>query len=185
MRILVFLFVFLAFVHGAKYIEYKKQDLVPLITEKPTFLFLSSSTCGHCSSFDSTFDRLAETVDSIQFVKITCELHKDECDMFQVKEYPTLKFVKTGGRVYEYTKDRNEFKIKDWLKGEYASDPSKPLEGFETWMEFITNFVGKWYHILSVETMILYWERPYLIYGSIVLGLSMGVGLSYLVINKR
>lgn len=75
-------------------------------------------------------------MEHVQFIKVTCELQKEICDNFKIEEYPTLKYV-LNGRVYEYKKDRNEFLIKDWIKGEYKQSESKPLQGFETWMYVI------------------------------------------------
>lgn len=75
--------------------------------------------CGHCKTLEPEYIKAAEILkndnSSIRLAKIDATENTDLANLYDVKGYPTIKFIKNGERI-EYTGGRTAVEIVQWLK---------------------------------------------------------------------
>jgi len=62
--------------------------------------------CGHCKKLAPVWEELAQKAGNIKVGKIDCTIEKDLASRFEIRGYPTIKYVKDG-QVYAYSGPRS------------------------------------------------------------------------------
>lgn len=72
--------------------------------------------CGHCKKMAPTWEEIAAPLAARNVVvsEVDCTVHKDVCDAFGVRGYPTLKAVR-GDRVVDYSGSRDADALTAWF----------------------------------------------------------------------
>lgn len=76
-------------------------DSVVLNSGIPTILDIYASWCGHCKKLSPVWDQLADAFKDkpVQVVKIDGDIHREVSSKFDVKSFPTLKYINAQGEV--------------------------------------------------------------------------------------
>lgn len=90
--------------------------------------------CGHCKKLAPTWEELAKSAKGkFNVAKVDCTVEKASCSRFEIKGFPTVKFVK-GGKVYDYKDARTVEAFTAFATGGYSAatnkdvPPPKPAE---------------------------------------------------------
>ena len=95
--------------------DYKTNKM---LTDKGTFVKFYAPWCGHCKKLAPEWDQAFRENKDINFIKIDCtdDASKPVCtEMFNVRGYPTLYFLKDG-LSYEYKGQRKLAAIVEFAK---------------------------------------------------------------------
>jgi thioredoxin domain-containing protein 5 len=57
--------------------------------------------CGHCKKLAPTWEELAKGAKDFKVGKVDCTVEKTSCSRFEVRGFPTIKFIKDG-KYYDY-----------------------------------------------------------------------------------
>ena len=107
--------------------------------------------CGHCKSLEPEYKKAAEILmeenSSIRLAKIDATENLDLAESFEVKGYPTLKFLKNGERI-DYTGGRTSLEIVQWLKKKTGPSSAQlntvaEVEQFKTNSNFVIVYFGR------------------------------------------
>lgn len=90
--------------------------------------------CGHCKKLEPIYDEIAATLKGeINVAKIDVPANRDLGTRFEIKGFPTLKFL-SKGKVYTYKGKRTVDDIIEFVRGGYqiqaSEDVSPPLGVF-------------------------------------------------------
>lgn len=65
--------------------------------------------CGHCQRLAPVWDELGKnlgSIDNVRISKIDCTQHKNVCNQFDIKGYPTLLWIEDGRKIEKYQGQR-------------------------------------------------------------------------------
>ena len=96
--------------------------------------------CGHCKRFIPIFDEASKysMLSSYSFIKVQCSDHKEVCEHFEVRKYPTIKVYIRG--VEQSTEpNREKYQLIDFLYKISTSSYIK-IESNEELSNFISNY---------------------------------------------
>lgn len=74
--------------------------------------------CGYCKKLAPTWEKLADSLHfstNVRVSQIDCTEHKDVCQRFEVKGYPTLLWIVDGQKVEKYSGDRSIEDLKAYV----------------------------------------------------------------------
>lgn len=113
--------------------------------------------CGHCKKLTPIWDELSD-VESLKqdflVAKVDCTQHKDICQRFGIRSYPTLKLF-ANRQVYDYNGGRTLDELKSFLEGSSFGEgkgvPKPPswLESQMTQNPILKELVDDYDHIVS------------------------------------
>jgi len=107
--------------------------------------------CGHCKSLEPEYKKAAEILlnenSSIRLAKIDANENTEIANLYEVKGYPTIKFLKNGERI-EYNGGRTAVEIVQWLKKKTGPssvqlDTVADVEKFKTNSDYVFVYFGR------------------------------------------
>eukprot|EP01080_Neovahlkampfia_damariscottae_P011346 gene11346-4514_t len=124
------------------------------IFETQTFVKFYSPNCGYCKQMQPEWKKLSEKLkgSSVRVAEIDCTVHKDPCERFEIKGYPTLKlfyentFVNYGGREPRTLDSFEKFAKQGWKEKKRKIKP-EVRTGFQ--------FNWKWFALAIVLASVL------------------------------
>jgi protein disulfide isomerase len=100
-------------------LELGSSNFADAISTHPhVFVLFYTKWCAHCRKFYPKFDAVGEVIGerhlSITLAKVNVDAHPGLAEQYSVEQYPSFKFF-SGGKVIDYTSDRDEARMMDWL----------------------------------------------------------------------
>jgi len=106
--------------------EEKKNAVVSLTQEtfdaelakKPMAVKFFAPWCGHCKRLAPTWEEFAAANKDADFLvaEVDCTVQKDICNKYQIRGYPTIKYLRAGEAPVEYSGARTKDAFQTWVK---------------------------------------------------------------------
>lgn len=80
--------------------------------------------CGHCQKLAPIWEELAQSLESdnsVGIAKVDCTQHRNVCNQFDVKGYPTLLWIEDGKKIDKYQGARAQENLKTYIKEKMGS----------------------------------------------------------------
>ena len=98
---------------------FKNADLSGL-----TIVLFYAPWCGHCKKLMPEFDEFAKEKKGdkkIKIIKVDCVENTKMAKKYGIESFPTIKCLKDGKQVSEYTGERTKLALKKWFEEIKAS----------------------------------------------------------------
>lgn len=83
------------------------------------FIKFYAPWCGHCQKLAPVWEELAQSFESdnnVGIAKVDCTQHRNVCNQFDVKGYPTLLWIEDGKKIDKYQGVRAHENLKLYIK---------------------------------------------------------------------
>lgn len=81
--------------------------------------------CGYCKKLAPTWEKLAESLHfttNVRVSQVDCTEHKEVCQRFEVKGYPSLLWIVDGQKIEKYSGDRSIEDLKSYVSRQLGVD---------------------------------------------------------------
>lgn len=99
-------------------VELNADNFEGAISSGVTFVKFFAPWCGHCKNLAPTWKDLAKQYDdipSVKIAKVDCTQHKELCQQYKVRGYPTLMVFKNGEKESDYSGGRDLSALSQFL----------------------------------------------------------------------
>lgn len=99
-------------------VQYTDATFKSATSKGKHFVKFYAPWCGHCQRMAPTWDALARSYEhetSVTIGKVDCTQHKEACQEYEVKGYPTLIWIEEGKKVEKYSGDRSHEDLKSFV----------------------------------------------------------------------
>merc|ERR1712046_140560 len=116
-------------------VELTMDNFVEVVTDSKKHVVVEffAPWCGHCKEFAPVYEKIGQHYqgnDAVVIAKLDSEAHAVFAKMYKVTSYPTIKiFPKKEKKGIEFTGERKEGAVKDWIEKEtYEPEPPPTRE---------------------------------------------------------
>ena len=92
---------------------------VLIAVTSPFIVLFYAPWCGHCKKLMPEFDEFAKEKKGdkkIKIIKVDCVENTKMAKKYGIESFPTIKCLKDGKQVSEYTGERTKFAFKKWFE---------------------------------------------------------------------
>ncbi|XP_017778196.1 PREDICTED: thioredoxin domain-containing protein 5 [Nicrophorus vespilloides] len=98
--------------------ELTEDNFEKFVQSGKHFIKFYAPWCGHCQKLAPVWEQLAKDIDAegvVRISKIDCTQYRSNCNMFDIKGYPSLLWIEDGKKVEKYQGSRGLEELKDYV----------------------------------------------------------------------
>ncbi|XP_060526994.1 thioredoxin domain-containing protein 5 homolog [Cylas formicarius] len=118
-------------VHESPLKELTGENFDSLTEKGKHFVKFYAPWCGHCQKLAPVWEDLAKAMEfneEINIAKIDCTIHRQVCNNFDVRGYPTLLWIEDGKKIDKFQGERTLENLKNYVNKMAGTVPEKKEE---------------------------------------------------------